>query len=124
MKKRFKAITGGIERETTISGEDFKKQYGNNSRSFLPQVDQLRDKAKIVYNFKGTVIKRENQYFVQYKDQTKEGIISGGGEVGHIDGRFFFIVKGKEEEIEIFKKINEINKRKEDIKNSRIKKSQ
>ncbi|MFA6177331.1 MAG: DNA primase [Candidatus Paceibacterota bacterium] len=31
-------------------------------------------------------------------------------------------LKGKEEEIEIFKKINEINKRKEDIKNSRIKK--
>jgi len=32
-------------------------------------------------------------------------------------------LRGKEEEIEIFKKINEINKKKEDIKNSRIKKS-
>jgi len=31
-------------------------------------------------------------------------------------------LKGKEEEAEIFKKINEINKRKEYIKNSRIKK--
>ncbi|MFA5840735.1 MAG: DNA primase [Candidatus Paceibacterota bacterium] len=31
-------------------------------------------------------------------------------------------LKGKEEEIEIFKKINEINKRKEDIKNGRLKK--
>lgn len=31
-------------------------------------------------------------------------------------------LKGKKEEIEIFKKINEINKRKEDIKNSRFKK--
>jgi DNA primase len=30
-------------------------------------------------------------------------------------------LKGKEEEIEIFKKINEINKRKEDIKNGRLK---